>query len=65
MSAPKLGKADGVGGVTEEGEGVRGMGLVGEFFADEEFPFVDRSAEGEGLSYPFERVSIMRNERDG
>ena len=37
----KLGKADDVGGVAEEGEGVRGMGLVGEFFADEEFPFVD------------------------
>ena len=41
MSAPQLGKADDVGGVAEEGEGVRGMGLVGEFFAGEEFPFVD------------------------
>ena len=37
----RLGKADDVGGVAEEGEGVQGMGLVGEFFAGAEFPVVD------------------------
>ena len=37
----KLGKADEVGGVAEEGEDARRVELVGEFFADAEFPFVD------------------------
>ena len=50
-----------MGGVAEEGEGSRGAGLV----RDKEFPFVFRLAEGEGLPYPFEMVSIMRGERNG
>ena len=36
-----------------------------QFFVDAEFPFVNWLAEGEELSYPFERVSIMGEEGDG
>jgi len=35
-----------VGSVAEAGEGSRGLGLVGELFADTGFPFVERLAEG-------------------
>jgi len=41
------------------------MGLVGEFFAGAEFPFVDRLTEGEEFPHPFERVNVMREERGG
>ena len=46
--------------IAEEGEGARGVGL----FGDAGFPFVGRLVEGEELPYPFERVSIMREERN-
>ena len=36
-------KADDVGSVIEDGEGVREMGLVGEFSVDVEFPFKTNS----------------------
>ena len=49
-----------MGGVAEEGEGSRGVGLVG----DAGFPFLYRLAEGEGFSYLFQRVSIMREGRN-
>ena len=43
----------GVDGIAGEGEGARGVGPVG----DAGFPFVYWLVEGEGLSYPFERVA--------
>ena len=39
-----------MGRVAAVDEDSRGLGLVGEFFADTEFPYVDRLAEGEGFS---------------
>ena len=48
-----------MGSVAKEGEGARQVRPVWEFFANAEFPFVDRLAQGEELSYPVERVSIM------
>ena len=52
----KLGKVAWRGRRRGAGWGGRGVGLVG----DKDFPFIFRLAEGEGLSYPFEMVSIMR-----
>ena len=52
-----------MGGVHGSAGGVK-VPRVG-LFGDAGFPFVDRLVEGEGLSYPFKRVCIMREERDG
>ena len=48
-----------MGSLAKEGEGARGVVPVREFFADAEFPVVDRLTEGEEVSYLFERVSMM------
>lgn len=51
-----------MGSLAKEGEGARGVVPVREFFADAEFPVVDRLTEGEEVSYLFERVSMMMRE---